>query len=275
MYSTRFVNLIAWRLRIAFQEISNEYCTVRVHKSTEYRRTTNLLRVKRIACVLVLWSGVRAGAYVRMSMSWQSTCPDFPCPARTCRTGQSPVWPSTLYMNLDTFTRIYGAPLFIRVSSNVHNSRKCQVYDHRNNLYEFSQSKMGKLSKFQTYQTFAKRQLYLSPAWLQLKKADAEQDAFAAVNSACVSAWLLPIRHSPPTVLVHYYTPTHEGSNSTTNSNGKNILYNSEGHVVIVISLLVKYYELLAHYNKVIKLLSLNISIGKRNREHNRMRFQQ
>ena len=44
---------------------------------------------------------------------------------------------------------------------------------------------------------------------------------------------------------------TYEGSYLAANSNGRKFLYNSKG--LDVISLLVKYYVPLAHFNKVIK----------------------
>ena len=53
---------------------------------------------------------------------------------------------------------------------------------------------------------------------------------------------------------------THEGSYLAANSNGRKFLYNSKG--LDVISLLVKYYVPLAHFNKVIKLLKFKSAVN-------------
>ena len=53
---------------------------------------------------------------------------------------------------------------------------------------------------------------------------------------------------------------TDEESNSAANSNVRKFLYNSKG--LDVISLLVKYYVPLAHFNKVIKLLKFKSAVN-------------
>ena len=52
---------------------------------------------------------------------------------------------------------------------------------------------------------------------------------------------------------------TNEGSYLAANSNGRKFLYNSKG--LERISLLVKYYLHLAHFNKVIKLLKFKSAV--------------
>ena len=53
---------------------------------------------------------------------------------------------------------------------------------------------------------------------------------------------------------------TNEGSYLAANSNGRKFLYNSKG--LDVINLLVKYYVLLAHFNKVIKLIKFKSAVN-------------
>ena len=53
---------------------------------------------------------------------------------------------------------------------------------------------------------------------------------------------------------------TNEGSYLAGNSNGRKFLYNSKG--LDVISLLVKYYMPLAHFNIVIKLLKFKSEVN-------------
>ena len=59
--------------------------------------------------------------------------------------------------------------------------------------------------------------------------------------------------------LIEYYC-TNEESNSAANSNGRKFLYYSKG--LDVISLPVKYYVPLAHFNKVIKLLKFKSAVN-------------
>ena len=53
---------------------------------------------------------------------------------------------------------------------------------------------------------------------------------------------------------------TYEKSNSAANSNDKIFLYNSKG--LEVISILVKYYVPLAHFNKVMKRLKFKSAVN-------------
>ena len=55
---------------------------------------------------------------------------------------------------------------------------------------------------------------------------------------------------------------TNEESNTAANSNNKMFLCNSKGLDVLVISLLVKYYVPLAHFNEVIKLLKFKSAVN-------------
>ena len=78
--------------------------------------------------------------------------------------------------------------------------------------------------------------------------------AFAEGDFDRVCQRLYPIRYFSTLRI------TNEESNSVANSNGRKFLYNSKG--LDVISLLVKYYVPLAHFNKVIKLLKFTSAVN-------------